>query len=103
LARTFFPIKLVNAVEAGVVWLRAHRILGWEYDTVTGLRRLESAQPLWARLSEIETGVPLFSNRDGIKLYDWNRLTDRREGYAWFGREPAKVLIAYETWMRKQR
>ena len=40
-------------------------------------------------------------NRDGIKLYDWNQLTDRRQGYAWFGQEPAKALAAYDTWARQ--
>ncbi|HWA75891.1 MAG TPA: pectate lyase [Polyangiaceae bacterium] len=92
---------LIHSVDAGVAWFRAHRIFGWEYDVLTGLRPAPNADPLWARLSEIETGFPLFSNRDGIKLYDWNQLTDRRQGYAWFGQEPAKALAAYDTWARQ--
>lgn len=92
---------LAAAVHSAVAWFGAHQILGWDYDPVTGLRRVEGAGPLWARLSELETGYALFSNRDGIKLYDWNKLTDRREGYGWFGKEPARALAAYKAWAAK--
>ena len=55
---------------------------------------------MWARLYEIGTDRPIFSNREGITLYDWNQLTDRRTGYAWFGTEPASALRTYERWKR---
>jgi hypothetical protein len=42
----------------------------------------------------------MFSNRDGVKLFDWNQLTDRRQGYAWYGREPAWILNRYDRWAR---
>jgi PelA/Pel-15E family pectate lyase len=93
--------RMTLAVHAAVAWFRAHEIWSYEYDFNTGLRRVEGAGPLWARLSEIETGFSIFSNRDGVKLYDWNRLTDRRQGYAWYGSEPAKVVAAYEAWAAK--
>jgi PelA/Pel-15E family pectate lyase len=49
---------------------------------------------------EIGTNRPIFSNRDGVILYDWNQLTDRREGYAWYGTEPRNVLRRYDRWVR---
>jgi hypothetical protein len=33
-----------------------------------------------------------------VKLYDYDRLTDRRTGYAWYSREPAAALKQYERW-----
>jgi PelA/Pel-15E family pectate lyase len=93
--------SVVLAVHAAVEWFRAHQIWGYEYDFNAGLRRVEGAGPIWARLSEIETGYSIFSNREGIKLYDWNKLTDRRQGYAWYGSEPARVLAAYDAWAAK--
>ncbi len=89
--------RVVTAVVAAVAWFRAHQIHGWDYKTYE-LKQVPGAGPLWARLIEIETGRPIFSNRDGVKLYDWNLLTDRRQGYAWFGKEPAKVIDRYATW-----
>ena len=32
------------------------------------------------------------ANRDGVKLYDWNKLTDRRSGYGWYTTKPAATL-----------
>jgi PelA/Pel-15E family pectate lyase len=90
----------VDAVHAAVAWFRSHRIFGYEYDGQSGLRAVPGAGPLWARLSEVETGRPIFSNRDGVKRYDWNELTDRRRGYSWYGKEPAAVLARYEEWAR---
>ena len=43
----------------------------------------------------------MFANRDGVQLFEWERLTDRRAGYGWFGVEPAGTLKRYEKWLRK--
>jgi PelA/Pel-15E family pectate lyase len=48
----------------------------------------------------VETDRPIFANRDGVKLYDWNQLTDRRTGYAWFGTEPGSALKKYDKWVK---
>lgn len=89
--------RVITAVGAAVEWFRKHQILGYEYDTF-GLRSVEGAGPLWARLYEIGTDKPIFSNRDGVKRYDWNELTDRRTGYGWYTKEPARVIARFETW-----
>jgi PelA/Pel-15E family pectate lyase len=90
----------VEAVHAAVDWFRAHAITGYDYDYKAGLSVKADAAPIWARLTDLETDKPIFSNRDGVKLYDWNQLTDRRQGYAWYGREPAWILNRYERWAR---
>ena len=54
------------------------------YDA-NGFRAQAGAGQLWARIAEIGTNRPIFANRDGVKLYDFDQLTDRRTGYSWFG------------------
>jgi PelA/Pel-15E family pectate lyase len=92
--------RVVAAVHAAAAWFRAHAIMGYRYDVETGLQAEPGAGPIWARLSEIDTGRPIFANRDGVKLYDWNQLTDRRAGYAWFGTEPGSALKKYDRWLK---
>jgi hypothetical protein len=48
---------------------------------------------------EIGTNRPIFSNRDGVKQYDFNALTDRREGYGWYSDLPAATLTHYRQWL----
>ena len=50
---------------------------------------------------ESGTNRPVFSNREGIRLYDYEQLTDRRQGYAWYSYEPAAVLKEYDSWAAK--
>ena len=91
---------VVTAVHAVVDWFRETAVRGYEYDFERGLTVKAGAGPLWARMYEIGTNRPIFSNRDGVIRYDWNELTDRRTGYAWFGEEPKAVLERYERWSR---
>jgi PelA/Pel-15E family pectate lyase len=90
----------VDAVHSAAGWLRAVAVTGHAYDYRTGLQKSDSGGPIWARMYEIGTNRPIFSNRDGVILYDWNQLTDRREGYAWYGTEPRNVLRRYDRWLR---
>jgi PelA/Pel-15E family pectate lyase len=91
--------RVMRAVHAAVAWFKAHEIFGYEYASYT-LRKVDGAGPLWARLYEIGTARPIFSNRDGVKRYDWNELTDRRRGYVWYTKEPLDVLAQYEQWAK---
>jgi PelA/Pel-15E family pectate lyase len=91
---------VVDAVHSAAEWLRTVAVTGYAYDYRTGLQKADSGGPIWARMYEIGTNRPIFSNRDGVILYDWNQLTDRREGYAWYGIEPRNVLRRYDRWVR---
>jgi PelA/Pel-15E family pectate lyase len=93
--------RVIRAVHAVADWFRKTAIHGYAYDFEEGLSRKEGAGPIWARMYEIGTDRPIFSNRDGIVLYDWNELTDRRTGYGWYGEEPAGALERYEAWSRR--
>jgi hypothetical protein len=48
----------------------------------------------------VGTNRAIFSNRDCILPYDYNLLTDRRTGYAWYGTEPSNTLRAYDAWTK---
>ncbi|MEP6730973.1 MAG: pectate lyase, partial [bacterium] len=78
---------VIAAVDAAAQWFRAHAINGFRYESYT-LRAEPNGATIWPRLTEVSTDKPIFANRDAIKLYDWNKLTDRRSGYGWFGTEP---------------
>jgi PelA/Pel-15E family pectate lyase len=90
--------RVVAAVHAAAAWFRANAIYGYTYEPGTGRREQAGAGPLWARMAEIGTDRPIFSNRDGVRLYDYERLTDRRTGYGWYSEEPAGALRQYERW-----
>ena len=90
--------RVVAAVHDAAAWLRTTALHGIKYDTAGGLRVVPGAGPVWARMAEIGTNRPVFSNRDGIKLYDWNRLTDRRHGYGWYDYAPDSTLARYDRW-----
>jgi PelA/Pel-15E family pectate lyase len=92
--------RVERAVRAAAAWFRGHAVMGYAYDFHDGLRAQPGAGPIWPRLTEIETGRAIFANRDGVKLYDWNQLTDRRTGYAWFGTEPASALRKFDKWVK---
>ena len=88
------------AIHAAASHFRATAIRGFRYDRDQTLRADPAAGPVWARMTEIGTNRPIFSNRDGVLLYDWDQLTDRRTGYAWYGTEPGSALEKYAKWLR---
>lgn len=91
--------RIVRAVAGAAAWLRARALYGFTYRGQQ-LRRHPGAGPLWARLYELGSGRPIFSDRNGVRLYDWNRLRDRRRGYNWFTAAPDTTLRTYASWAR---
>lgn len=93
--------RLSVSIQAAAEWLKAVTLSGYTYDFETGRHDSPGAGPIWARMYEIGTNRPIFSDRNGIKLYDWNLLKDRRLGYAWYTYAPALALRQYEGWLRR--
>jgi PelA/Pel-15E family pectate lyase len=94
-----------EAVEAGVMWLKSTAIYGevWAGGRGTpGGRKLTAtagAGPIWARFYSMETGKPVFGDRDKSLHDDVTELSaERRNGYAWYSGGPAKALAAYAGW-----
>jgi hypothetical protein len=63
------------------------------------LVRDTNAPPLWARFYDLENGRPIFSDRDGVKRYDYMQIgRERRNGYAWYGNWGVRVERSYARW-----
>jgi PelA/Pel-15E family pectate lyase len=89
--------RIVAAVDAAVRWLQSVAVTGYTYSNYE-LRKTAGAGPIWGRLYEIGTNRVIMADRNGVKVYDWNKLTDRRSGYRWYVAEPARTIAMYETW-----
>jgi PelA/Pel-15E family pectate lyase len=88
---------VVRAVHAAADWYRTNAITGRRYEGWK-LSVDSTALPLWGRMVEIGTNRPIFSNRDGVRLYDPAALNDRSTGYRWFTTAPSLFLESYERW-----
>jgi PelA/Pel-15E family pectate lyase len=105
--------EVVRAVEGAVAWFKAAKLTGIrqviEKDPMgpRGTNKVvvkdPNAPPLWARFYEIGTNKPIFSDRDGVKkaaLADIGY--ERRNGYAWYGTWPQKLLDDdYPAWKKR--
>ncbi len=99
MAHDTLDARIPTALAGAVAWLDGTAIAGMRSAGKNGLVPDASAGQLWARMYEIGTNRPIFSNRDGIKLYGFNALTDRREGYGWYSDLPAAAIKRYRQWL----
>jgi len=101
-----------KAVEAAIRWFEVHDIEGYRFDKTknskTGktVRDLvpDSTSVIWSRFYDIENNKPLFGDRDNSVTYDFSEISDeRKNGYAWFGNWPAKLLEKdYPKWKKNK-
>jgi PelA/Pel-15E family pectate lyase len=95
------------AIEAGVAWLKAHAIYGKAFTKVSdeeGRKLVDKpgAGPIWSRNYDIQTGKPIFGDRDKSIHDDVNGISKgRRNGYSWYNAAPQKALDAYAAMQRK--
>ena len=103
---------IVAAVDGAVSWLDAVAIKGKRVQELTDAdgrdRRVvddPSAEPLWARFYELGTNRPIFIGRDRVIRDDFNQIErERRVGYAYYGRWPARLLSEeYPRWRVRLR
>ncbi|MBB4840058.1 PelA/Pel-15E family pectate lyase [Sphingomonas kyeonggiensis] len=94
------------AVADGVNWLKAHAIHGFVFEKGPDGRKLVAkpgAGPIWSRYYDIQTGKPIFGDRDRTIHTDVNELSaERRNGYSWYNNGPAKALATYDKWVAKK-
>lgn len=105
--------RIAQSIEAAVAWFRAAQLSGirWtEKADATQPRGFDrvavkdpSAPPLWARFYEIGTNRPIFEGRDNVVRYSVAEIEpERRNGYAWYTDEPAKLLERdYPAWQKR--
>jgi pectate lyase len=105
--------EIKAAVEAAVEWLRGVELEGLRLEKISSLNGTREwvvvpdkfAGSLWARFYSMETQQPLFADRDGISKRSLAELSDeRRNGYAWYGDWPAKLLREeYPAWVQRTK
>jgi hypothetical protein len=101
---------VVKSIDAAAAWFEAHKVMGYAWSGGRGTpggRKLTAAPgagPIWARYYSIETGKPIFGDRDKTIHDDVMELSlERRNGYAWYGVEPAKALAEYMEWEKSRK
>jgi pectate lyase len=106
--------EVVQAVDGAVQWFEAAKLTGIRLETrkdaksPTGVNRVvvkdAAAPPLWARFYEIGTNRPIFSDRDGVARRELADIGyERRNGYAWLGNWPQRLLEKeYPAWKAKR-
>jgi PelA/Pel-15E family pectate lyase len=96
-----------NAIDEAAAWFEAHKVIGYAWSGGRGtpggrkLTKEPGADPLWARYYSLETGKPIFGDRDKT-IHDnvMDLSLERRNGYGWYGAEPAKALAEYADWKK---
>ncbi|MEM7233427.1 MAG: pectate lyase [Planctomycetota bacterium] len=94
---------VIVAVESATRWFELAKIAGLRVDRVDspGTERGfdkkviadANAKPIWARFYEIPSQRPIFSSRDGVVRYALREISsERRNGYSWYGSDPAGFL-----------
>lgn len=103
---------VIDAVNAGVAYLAGQAIEGKKLT-----RRQDATLPfgrdrilvddagsvVWPRFIELGTNRPLYSNRAGDRLYNYEEVSyERRERYSWLVTTPRDVLNkVYPEWQQK--
>jgi PelA/Pel-15E family pectate lyase len=104
--------EVERAVEGAVAWMESAKLKGIrvvvekDAKSPTGRNKVvvsdPSAPPMWARFYEIGTNRPIFAARDGVANHDLAAIGyERRNGYAWLGYWPRKLLEEeYPAWKK---
>jgi len=105
--------EVIRAVDAAVAWFEKVQLRGIKVVEIKDSRQPggkdrvvqadPSAPPLWARFYEIGTNRPIFGDRDGSIHYSLSEIShERRNGYAWYGTWPQKLLqTEYPAWKKR--
>ncbi|MFO7658193.1 MAG: pectate lyase [Bacteroidales bacterium] len=99
--------EIIAAVNGAVLWFENHKIEGIKIVRIVneeGKRdRIvvedKDAPAVWGRFHDLETGKPIFCDRDGIKKNSLAEIGyERRNGYGWYTRSPKELLEKYPEW-----
>lgn len=100
--------EIIKAVHNAVAWFEKTKIEGLREDRFYNKKGEiinkkmvpdKNAPAIWARFMDLDDNTPFFCDRDGIKKASITEIgSERRNGYAWYKRDPQKVLDAYPKW-----
>lgn len=101
---------VIRAVNGAVEWLDSHRVkhcrieLFKNSDGKPDRRIVEdpNAGDLWGRFYDLDTELPFFCDRDGIKKNTMVEIGyERRTGYNWYTDAPREIFDLYSSWKAK--
>ena len=93
-------VEVSRAVEGAYRWFHDNAIYGKHFVMQT-LELVDDpdAGPIWARFYELETGRPIFVERNAVKaFYSLKQLPPSSNGYAWYQDAGKDVLNKYKEW-----
>ncbi len=110
--------RVLKAVHAAARWFEDAAIEGIRVKTVPAKRvkfryhlsehdrvvvEDPDAPPVWTRFYDLKTNRSFFATRKGEKVYSLAEVSrERRTGYAWYGRWPARLLSEeYPAWCER--
>ncbi len=92
--------EIKNAVDSAIQWFKASEVKGIKYvkNDPNKVYFVEDANSsLWYRFYDIETNLPIFCDRDGVKKHSITEIgEERRNGYSWSGSYPRKLITVYD-------
>lgn len=105
-------VAVKQAVKDAVDWFNSAKIVGFTTQKVTlssspdGFDVVVVSSPgniMWARFYDLNTGLPFFCGRDGIKKTSLAEIEiERRSGYSWYGNWPSTLIgTEYTYWKAK--
>lgn len=97
--------EIIEAVMGAVEWFEDVKIIDIATQN-TGSDVVVVSSPgnvIWARFYDLDTNLPFFCGRDGIKKNTIAEIEiERRTGYAWYGNWPKNLLGSeYTSWKNK--
>jgi PelA/Pel-15E family pectate lyase len=105
--------EIKQAIEHAIQWFEQHDIEGYRFDRIqdplTGKyqRQLvaDRTSTIWPRFYNLEDNRPLFGDRDNTIKYNFEEVSEeRRNGYAWFGNWPEKLIQKdYPKWKKQYK
>ncbi|HKK11564.1 MAG TPA: pectate lyase, partial [Flavobacteriaceae bacterium] len=101
--------EIIDAISNAIDWFNESKIVGYNTQTVydssypDGFDVIVVEDPghvMWARFYDLDTSLPFFCGRDGIKKSTLAEIEyERRTGYAWYGNWPASLISNdYPAW-----
>ncbi len=102
--------EIIDAVKGSVSWFQNHKVVGIKLRDILNAEGKKDkvvvedidAPALWARFYDLETELPYFCDRDGIKRKTFAELGyERRNGYSWYTAAPERLLKHYPEWAKK--
>lgn len=97
--------EIIQAVKDAVQWFKDVKLVDINTQKTSDDVIVVSSpgNVIWARFYDLDTNLPFFCGRDGIKKDSLAEIErERRTGYAWYGNWPKNIIGSeYTSWKNK--